>query len=152
MIWLRDRWNLSTKFPCGEYAGVVVFLIWSLSHNCVQILFTNSPPWSVWILVGHPNLVIHPSMRALATTSASLQGIVTAVTYLVKPSIIVVMYLFPLAVSGRGPTRSIYSTSPGYPCLLGWCVVACRLVFWILARQSLQFLTFLLRNSFIPGQ
>ena len=81
----------------------------------------NSLPWSLWIRTGHPNLVIQASSRAFATVTASLFGIVHAVQYRLKPSCMVTMYLMPSCVVGIGPTRSMYSTSPGNPCFLGLC-------------------------------
>ena len=85
----------------------MVLLICSRSHSWCHIELWNSLPWSVWILTGHPNLVIQVSNSALATVQASLLGIVVADAYLEKPSCRVTMYFIPSGVSGMGPTRSM---------------------------------------------
>lgn len=77
-IWFKILWKLSTLFESGLKAGVSVLLICSLSFSCVQTLLTHSFPWSVCIVVGHPNLVIQLSSTAFDISSASLHGPVLA--------------------------------------------------------------------------
>ena len=67
---------------------------------------SNCRPLSVVIVVGTPNLAIHPLRNALATTSADIAVMGIASGHLVKRSMQVRRYVYPCEV-GRGPTRSM---------------------------------------------
>ena len=73
-FWFKVLWNLSTRFELGLYAGVWVFCISRRSKSACQILFSNSIPWLLWFVTGHPNLVSQLVISWLVTTSASSQG------------------------------------------------------------------------------
>jgi hypothetical protein len=99
--------NCSTcAFVLGWYGVVVLCSILRRFHMALLSLLQNSLPWSVTTSRGIPRCTIQWSQSARDTDSAVLSGRAATAAYLVKASVMTMMYFLEASAARRGPNRS----------------------------------------------
>ena len=112
-ICFKVECHLSIGLACGEYEGVLNFVIPSdLQMNCTRPE-SVSVPWSDLKYLGFPKGATQCWTNVLQTSSVFLERSGIARTYLEKSHCIVRMYLQPSLEACKGPTMSQLTTSLG---------------------------------------